>query len=791
MTFAYYPLYHWVHEHLAQDKLPLISDLAYNGAPVAAVVMAGILSPVLWLFHVFSSFTVAFNLLCLAPTALYLFGSYQLGQRLDLSRTASLLLAFLWTYNGHQMAQLDHLSVAWAHAFFPWAFLALVEYPKAGKPFWLILASFLFGLNVLSGHPQIVFMEGLFFLAWIFLANHPSTLTPTLSPQGRGGIILKIKTAGGLFAGALLTSSPMLLFTLECRGGESFNLWDSADRFFHSWTPLNFITLVFPWFFGKEQFDRTGTDYWWQYQFVEMQVAFSIVGLFFILLFLLHKNPQRRWIGITALFGLSLAFGKFFFNYALFQKIPIFSFFRDPARYWFLITWVVGLGGAYGWDAWFKERHPHLNPLPSRERVKGKKRKQPSPLGFGFSGTQGPFPVRAFREMGWVRGDENIFSLGRRLAVGLVIFSVSFLIVGWVLLHPGRPLLEGTASWFVSHFLLGDGIHTQPLFTYMARLPEKFNALAVNLDPTQPRVFLPLLFLAGLTLCLFKRQKWNLNFQKAFLLFLILVDLMFFRMPLGNTFYNPSEIPQPAYPAPQNRSLVLLSGNVSPLPNQYGEMAFPNWNFISNRPNIALVANPHLPQYNKILYDLGWFSWVYKDRDPLGFIRHIPLLRALGIDQIVSDKPLALPGSFKTIQEKYPYVYRLSSTMPGAFVINPALVADRELLAIHPHAPPPAILDRKETRLSILTNVDSADMANGGDLLILQKTFLPGWIPMVNGKKTMKGGPLYGALIGIPLVEGKNHVELMFEPVSLRLGFFLFFLFFTLFTFSFLRRLVA
>src|SRR6185369_5348759 len=144
----------------------------------------------------------------------------------------------------------------------------------------------------------------------------------------------------------------------------------------------------------------------------------------------------------------------------------------------------------------------------------------------------------------------------------------------------------------------------------------------------------------------FCRKSWPLSFQKTFLLVLLFADLMFFRMPLGNVFYSPSDIPAPLYPAAENRSLILLSGNVSPLPTQYGEMGNPDMNFLFNRPTLAIDANPGMASYTELFKELGWFSWVYKDRDPLGFTHHVDLLRMLGVDQIVSDVPLQLPKSF-------------------------------------------------------------------------------------------------------------------------------------------------
>ena len=760
-TVLYYPIYYWVHQHIPEGKLPLICDLAYHGAPVAAVSMAGVLSPFLWLFHFFSSTVVVTNLLFLAPHLIFLFGTYFLGRRLGISTTGSLLLAFLWAYSGQRMAQLDHWNVAWACAFFPWAFQALVRYKEEKNLYWLLLAGLFWGFNLLSGHPQIFFLEGLFFLFWIFLSPGTWFLGP------------RTLTLFGMSLLACGVASPLILFTAENLGMDGFHFqWGEVDKYFHSWTPFNFITLIFPWFFGKEQFDRAGSDYWWQYQFVEMQVAFSVAGLFFILFFLRNKNPQRRWILWASLFGILMAMGKFFFLYPLLHHLPVFSWFRDPDRYWHLAAWALGLGAAYAWDEWFQE--------------------------------------------------DALAARGRKLALDLGIFSFFFLIGNWILMTLGRPLLESLAAWGIQHFLLGDPLHTKPLGEYLARLPEKLNYLSFNLDPRHPRVYLPLLAMAALGVTVWNRKNWSLNLQKSLLLALVFADLMCFRMPLGNSFVDPASLPPPAYPAPQNRSLVLLSQNTSPLPNQYTEMAYPNMNLVYGRPNLVIDANPAMPRYGEIMGELGWFSWVYKNRDPEGFVKNINLLRLMGIDQVISDVPLSLPKSFMNIQQHYPYVYGVQWAQPKAYLYHPfaiwpwkeslnnlrmsswnlvfeydqdvasvlnsdlPLYTDMNLLS----APYGEIenleqnFEWDETKLSITARTTRKPF------LILQKTYLPGWKALLNGK-SIKPLRCNFVLTAIPTVLGENHVELRFEPVSLRLGFFLFFLFFAFFTFHQGRRLSA
>ncbi len=711
-SVLYEPVYYWVHQHLIDGKLPLICDNAMHGAPIAAYSMAGVLSPALWLFHWFDPYTFAFNLLFLVPSFIYLIGAYLLGRRLKLSQTASLLLAFIWSYNGHQMAQLDHLNVAWAHAFFPWAFLALLIHLDTRRIYCLLLSSLLLGLNLLSGHPQVFFMECLFFLFWA-LFSYEHTLKERVISTSLMGL------------GALIVASPLILFTAECLWGDFQNSWSPIDRFYHSWTPLNFLTMIFPWFFGRTQYDRAGADYWWQYQFVEMQVAFSIVALFFILFFLSRRSDNRRWLTLTFLFSLFMAMGKFTFIYPAIQSLPIFSFFRDPARFWFLGTWALGLAGAYGWDQWFQD-----------ENYQGKK------LAMLLTGIVISIPLFALILRGWAWDELNKF-----------------------------------ASLLVSHFITDSPEHTQPLSVYLAQVPNKLKILFFNLDLTQLRVFLPVLFSCGLLTAVLTRKRWNINWLKMALLILVLADLYAFRMPLGNAFYKLSDITTPQVPAAQNRTLTLLYNNTSPLPNQYGEMAYPNMNLMFNRPNLVFDANPIPGRYTKLWADLGWFSWVYKNRNPIGFIHQEEDLRELGVDQIVSDLPLKLPASFQTIQDQYPYVYFLPGTYPKAY-LTPPLESKPFESSPNPNQPTPTIKQWDETSALIQTN--------GFGYLFLQKTFLPGWKAWVNGQ-VADVFCCNKVLTGISPIAGHSLIQLKYEPASLRLGFFLFFAFFGVFTFFLIR----
>lgn len=726
-TALYYPVTAWVHDHLVQGRLPFLTDLAYNGAPIASA-PAGVLSPFLWLIEASFSGVLLNNLLFLLPFVIYLYGSYFLGRELGMSRTASLLLAFLWTYNGHQMAQLDHQNVAWAHAFFPWAFLCLSRYQDQKHWVWLGGASLTWGLCLFSGHPQIVFLEGLFFVFWALFYPRYSWVQRSLSVLG-------------MTLGTLLFTLPATLFTGTFLGDQR---WSDLDRYFHSWTPVNFMTLFFPWFFGRDQYDRFNSDYWWQYQFVEMQVAFSIAGLFFILWFFLAKRPQRLWLGLTTLFALAMALGKFFIVYPLVQSLPIFSFFRDPARYWFLATWVLGIGAAFAWDAWFDEKADHRR--------------------------------------------------GRNLAWVLLSISVILIALGWLLLRWGQPLLTMAATWFIQHVLMGDSLHTRSLSHYLEVLPAKLDSVSENLDILSPRVWGPILFLIGLNILVWMRDRWDRSLQKTLFLLLVLIDLAAFRMPLGDAFFSTQDLPRPQMPTVTSRALPLIVKNNSPLPPQYGQYAFPNMNLISRTPVLPFYTSPPLDRYDTLLADLGWFAWVYKDRDLMGFTQHPHLLSILGVNRIVLDTPFVLPDGFKPIQRHPPYVYGTPGVQPRAWLadqyqVTPwpdsidaleALDPSRMVLlesvpdfpsARHKHVfAVPRIQEWSDTRLAV--NAFTSDPC----LLVLQKTFLPGWRATVNGQN-LRPQIADMVLTALPLTPGENRVELTYEPLSLRVGFFVFLVF--------------
>jgi hypothetical protein len=179
---------------------------------------------------------------------------------------------------------------------------------------------------------------------------------------------------------------------------------------------------------------------------------------------------------------------------------------------------------------------------------------------------------------------------------------------------------------------------------------------------------------------------------------------------------------------------------------------------------------------------------VYKDRDPEGFKTRAIDLGFLGVDQVVSDRGSSPSSTPKISGTPPPFVRSFPEPLPRACVGFQRV----KTLGIDPRAPRPSIQDWSGTHLTLKALGQGTPIGDRTiplllpDLLILQKTFLPGWKGKVNGEE-VQATPLFDVLTAVPLQAGENDVELRFDPTGLRLGFFLLFLLSGLLAFLLLR----
>jgi hypothetical protein len=375
----------------------------------------------------------------------------------------------------------------------------------------------------------------------------------------------------------------------------------------------------------------------------------------------------------------------------------------------------------------------------------------------------------------------------------LVVTTIPFLILlaGKALLGPGLPALESLSAWYIRRFVAGDALHPLSPESYLGRLPEKLAFLSRSLDFSRWEVWLPLALVTACAILLWARDRLPVLAQKAIFLSLILLDLWVFRMPFGSSVLPLEVETRPAFPAPQSRLLSLSPENRGPYdPILRGRLAFPNTQLLSNTPGFNQHLGRSVPRYEQLDEKLGWFSWVYKDRDILGWSKRPTLLRTLGIDRVVSDSFLPAPKPFQSLEKSPLPAWDLPGCAPRAQWVGRARVLawpevlDRlEGSGFQPlHEAwldkPPAFPLRPSPQASVETlawaetRLAVRSRAPTDGLVVLRKTFLPGWKAFVDGKKAdiLRCD---GVLIGVPVPAGENTLFLVFHPSGLRLGFFL------------------
>jgi len=165
-------------------------------------------------------------------------------------------------------------------------------------------------------------------------------------------------------------------------------------------------------------------------------------------------------------------------------------------------------------------------------------------------------------------------------------------------------------------------------------------------------------------------------------------------------------------------------------------------------------------------------------------------MQALGVDQVVSSGPLSAKPPYRVIRRRFPYVVEISPVAKRAVLYGrvevafwPGLLDRMEMKGwdplktalvekpVHPvplpdALPEPQITVWEDLYLELITHQP------GPALLVLQKTYLPGWKAEVNGQ-AVPVVRAQGVLAAVALPPGPCHVTLTFRPSGLRLSIFL------------------
>lgn len=228
----------------------------------------------------------------------------------------------------------------------------------------------------------------------------------------------------------------------------------------------------------------------------------------------------------------------------------------------------------------------------------------------------------------------------------------------------------------------------------------------------------------------------------------------------------------------------VLTGNGADRLNQMISLRGPA-QFIKSQPGLHRVRVGVAPEPNiGDVYQIesvfgGGPAWLSNYADISG---HDDLLNVLYF-----IKPKSAPDPNPVYQDGDWKVYKMPNAFPRAWVVHQLVAAPSHASAfkqldqvdlhrtaiVETRLPQPLVTASSPDSVTFASydadNISLDVTASSSGLLVLSEMYYPGWRATINGKPSLIY-PVDGALRGIPVSPGANHIELDYAPASFRIG---------------------
>lgn len=317
----FYPYWDARDAALQSGSLPLWTSDLFMGAPLLANPQIGTLYPPNWLtIPLYAPDAIRVSLLLHLAWATL--GAYWLARRaLRIDPLPALVAGVLFGLGGFLSAHAEQINQVQSLSWMPWLFLLLevaMKHPRRGIP----LLGAAWALQVLAGHPQIVFISGvgLGIYSLFYGVAQKTSYKAALRPVAL--LALAACVAVILALPQLLPTQQLITFSNRSGG---FNPHEATA---FSLNPLMVGRGLLPSYDGQP--------------FTEYIGYLGIAGLGLAMAGL-WSGDRRRWVWVLLMgIGLFFAFGRHNPLYLQLAHLPGFNLFRVPARWLALFT----LGGA-------------------------------------------------------------------------------------------------------------------------------------------------------------------------------------------------------------------------------------------------------------------------------------------------------------------------------------------------------------------------------------------------------------------------------------------------------------
>ncbi len=340
----FFPLKMWYWWSLKQGTIPLWNPLIGHGFPILGESQTGALYPFNLLLYSLLPLNDAYNASFLLHYVLAFGFTCQFAHAMGANRIGALFAALVFVYGwfpARSCLEWAAVTGAWIPALL-WSGL---RYLESGRTRYLLVAQFVFALQLLAGHYHLAFIN---LIACSFLCfSHGRRLRPL-------GFLL------ALILGAFL-ASPQLLSTWELkqRSHRSEPVFLEKEISYGR-IPLEYLPqFLVPWrYYPKMRDDAWRTEFFGKY-YTNQAEAHLYFGMVPLVLALLAPalRPRRKVVAFALLSiasGLVLATGALI---PVLKYVPGFSYFTGPGRYGMLAQLGVALLAAHT-VTWIATRVP-------------------------------------------------------------------------------------------------------------------------------------------------------------------------------------------------------------------------------------------------------------------------------------------------------------------------------------------------------------------------------------------------------------------------------------------------
>lgn len=334
--FFGYPLAHFHREAFWNGEIPLWNPLSHLGTPFLAQWNSLVLYPGSIIYLIIPG-GWGVSLFCLVHQWIGGMGMYSLLHKWTGNRTAAGIAGILYGFNGLYLNSLAWPNNSAALAWFPWLLLFLQPAVAQGGR-WLIAASFIGGMQMLTGGPEIILFSWFFCTVTVLCS-----LSWNFKSMGAGFLRLGFVAAwvAGLASAQLL---PFLRMIQQSQRSAEFSS-DGWSMPITGWG--NFIIPKFQTFFSHAGVHFQPDQVWTTSYYIGI-FTLALAGVF-----LLSRPRKFGWaLIIIGFLAANLALGSHNPLYVLLKEyFPAVGFMRYPVKFTIFLIMGFPIMAGLGWVA--------------------------------------------------------------------------------------------------------------------------------------------------------------------------------------------------------------------------------------------------------------------------------------------------------------------------------------------------------------------------------------------------------------------------------------------------------